>query len=80
MADNSRFRMLSFREQAVVSVAVLLDGHDAPEYLLYDKERSNALSRAAKDLAALAPEVRMPLVGSLLRKALQELGQDFTNA
>ena len=73
MADLWRFRTLASRERAIVSLAVLLDGHDAGDYLESDKERSAALSRAAKDLAELAPELRMPLVGSLLRRAVQEI-------
>ena len=76
MPDLSRFRALSTREQAVVAVALLLDGHDAPDYLGSDKERSVALSRAAKDIAELPLDLRLPLVGTLLRAALQELEQE----
>jgi len=73
MADVWRFRTLSDREQAVVAVAVLLDGHDAEFYLSSDRERASALSKAASDLAALEPELRMPLLGTFLRRALQNL-------
>ncbi len=73
MADIWRFRTLNPREKAVVAIGVLLDGHDASDYLSSDKERSLALSRAAKDLAELPPDLRMPLVGSLLRKVLEEM-------
>jgi hypothetical protein len=73
MRDISRFRALSEREQALVSVAVLLDGHDAPDYLSSDKERHLALVRASRDLAALPPDLRMPLAGSLLRSSLEKL-------
>ena len=73
MPDISRFRALSERERAVVAVAVLLDGHDAGLYLESDRERSKALTRAASDLAELAPELRLPLLGTLLRAALGEL-------
>lgn len=75
MPDSSRFRALSTREQAVVCVAVLLDGHDAAGYLASDKERAIALSRVAKDLAEFAPDLRMPLVGTFLRTAVEELNQ-----
>ena len=68
MADLSKFRSLSESEQAMVAVAVLLDGHDAVEYLASDKERGTALIRAARDLADLPPELRMPLLGTLLRQ------------
>ncbi|HQH28489.1 MAG TPA: hypothetical protein PLP17_13920 [Oligoflexia bacterium] len=73
MPDVSRFRALGTRERALVAIAVLLDGHDAAEYLGCDKERQLALMRAAKDLAELSPELRLPLIGTLLREALQEL-------
>ena len=75
MADLSRFRALSLREQAVVATAVMLDGHDAAEYLSSDKDRRTALSRAAKDLAEFPLDLRLPLVGTLLRSAVTELEQ-----
>jgi len=75
MPDVSRFRALSVRERAVVAVGVLLDGHDAALYLNSDPERSKALTRAASDLAELSPELRLPLLGTLLRSALEELGE-----
>ncbi len=70
MADISRFRVLQARERALVAIAVLLDGHDAADFLTSDKEKPMVLSRAAKDLAELTPELRMPLLGTLLRAAL----------
>lgn len=73
MPDLLRLRSLSVREQALVLIAVLLDGHDAMEYLSSDKDRAIALARAAKDVADLPPEVRLPLAGTLLRTALSEL-------
>ncbi len=73
MPDLLRLRSLAVREQAVVLIGVLLDGHDAVEYLGSDKDRAIALSRAAKDVADLPPDVRLPLAGTLLRNALGEL-------
>ncbi len=73
MPDISRFRSLGGRERAIVAVAVLLDGHDAADYLSSDKERRTPLSRAAKDLADLPPDLRLPLVGTLLREAVKGL-------
>ena len=69
---------MSPRERALVAIGVLLDGHDASDYLASDKERHTALCRAAKDLAELTPELRMPLVGSLLRSIVRELEEDGT--
>ena len=73
MPDLSRFRSLGQREQAVVAVAVLLDGHDSVDYLSSDKERATALMRAARDLAELLPELRMPLLGTLLRAIMKKI-------
>lgn len=73
MSDLWRFRTLEEREQAIVALAVLLDGHDASQYLASDKTRHSALAKAATDLAELAPELRMPLVGTLLRRAISGL-------
>ena len=73
MSDISRFRSLGSRERALVAIGVLLDGRDAVEYLSYDRERRMALVRAAEDLVELGVELRIPLAGTLLRKALDEL-------
>lgn len=70
MADLRRFRGLSAREQAVVAIGVLLDGHDAIEYLSSDISRQSSLVKAARDLAELPVDLRMPLLGTLLRQSL----------
>jgi hypothetical protein len=73
MPNLSKFRALTNREQAVVALAVLLDGHDSVEMLVSDRDRGVALSRAAEDLVVLSPDLRMPLMGTLLRRALEEI-------
>jgi hypothetical protein len=73
MADTSRFRALSDREKALVAIGVLLDGFDAVEYFGADSERKIALQRASKDLAELSPDLRIPLLGTLLREAISSL-------
>ncbi len=80
MSDISRFRALSPRERAIVAIAVLVDGHDAPELLSADKERRTPLSRAAKDLVSLPPDLRLPLVGTLLRDAVQLVEKGESNS
>ena len=70
MPDLKRFRSLTVREQAIVCVAILLDGHDAIDFLAADKERGQLLVKAASDLAQLPPDLRMPLTGTLLRRAI----------
>lgn len=69
------FKSLSARHRAIVAVAVLLDGREAISYLETSGEDGPALRAAAADISQMAPEVRMPLVGTLLRMALKELGR-----
>ena len=52
MPSIAKFRSLGARERALVAVAVLLDGHDATEYLACDRNRAAALVRAARDFAS----------------------------
>ncbi len=71
--DAQRFRSLAPRLRALVAVAVLLDGREAGEYLAIDATNGDGLKKAAADLAAQDPELRMPYVGSALRAALKEM-------
>jgi hypothetical protein len=71
--DTKSFRSLSAREKALVAVAVLLDGNDAISYLGADGTQGEKLRAAAKDLAQLELELRVPFVGTQLRLALDEL-------
>jgi hypothetical protein len=71
--DISAFHKLGARQRAMVAIAVLLDGFEAASYLESDSEKSDELQSAAMALSNLAPEVRMPLAGSLLRTAIEEL-------
>lgn len=71
--DTQRFRALTAHDRALVAVAVLLDGREAPIYLERDAVNGPALSRAAADLASQDPDLRMALVGSLLRIAIEDL-------
>lgn len=71
--DAQRFRSLAARQRALVAVAVLLDGREAGEYLEFDAANGEGLKKAAGDLAAQDPELRMPYIGSALRAALKEL-------
>ena len=64
---------LQARNRALVCIAVLLDGMEAVSYLEQDSELGNQLASAANYLASQQPELRMPLVGSLLRDALAEM-------
>ena len=71
--DLHRIRSLPARAKALVALAVLLDGRDASTYLERDANNGANLARAANDLAALPTDLRMPLAGTMLRTALEEL-------
>ncbi len=71
--EGDRFRALSARQRALVAVAVLLDGIEAGNYLENDATQGKSLKLAASDLASQPIEMRMPLVGTLLRVALEEM-------
>ena len=73
--DFQRFRSLSAFDRALVAMAVLFDGREAPVYLAYDASNGKGLERAAADLAEQEAELRMPYVGTLLRRALEEIDQ-----
>ena len=70
--DIHRFRALSPHDRALVAIAVLLDGREASECLQRDAANGAALARAAADLASQPTDLRMPLVGTLLRMAVEE--------
>lgn len=70
--DVQRLRALSARQRALVCVAVLLDGREAEIYLENDAVNGAGLAKAALDLAVQPPELRMPLLGTILRMALEE--------
>lgn len=63
---------LSSAEQAVVTLAVLLDGRDAADFLQSDPSRPE-LAKAAEGLSGVALELRVPLLGTLYREAVSVL-------
>ena len=67
------FPKLDPKDRALVAVAVLMDGNDAPGYLVLDEERGVQLEKAARELAQLELDVRMPYVGTMLRLALAQI-------
>ncbi len=64
-----QFLKLEARERALILIAVLLDGMEAEVYL----ESESNYKQHASTFAKMQAELRMPLVGSLLRKALTEI-------
>lgn len=71
--DTQRFRSLSAHSRALVTMAVLLDGHEAGRVLSEDTVNGSGLERAADEIANQNPMLRMPFVGTSLRIALEEL-------
>jgi len=71
--DTKRLRELPKRQQALVAVAVLLDGIEAGNYLENDAEIGPLLKEAADTLASQRADLRMPLAGTILRMAVEEL-------
>lgn len=72
MTAASTFLRLPARERARVAIAVLLDGGDAPFYLMNDATRGSLLRAAAEELLAMELDVRFPYVGTMLRLALEQ--------
>jgi len=71
----NRLNSLSAQKKALVALAVLIDGREANAYLKSDSILGDVLSKAAAELSELEPELRMPLAGSILREAIQEIGR-----
>jgi hypothetical protein len=72
MSVGSAFLNLMPRERARVAIAVLLDGGDAPLYLVNDERRGAELRRAAEELLSMELDARFPYIGTMLRLALEE--------
>jgi hypothetical protein len=72
MTRQNAFMRLQPYDRARVAVAVLMDGGDAPIYLLNDAVRGDELREAATELLAMELDVRFPFVGTMLRLALEE--------
>lgn len=66
------FRELSPRQQALVAVAVLLDGREGAAYLANDAKAGNRMEKLAVELSEQPVDLRMPLLGSLLRDVLDK--------
>ena len=73
MAVIEKFMSCSAEEKALLALAVLLDGYDAVDFLMCDAEKGVFLAKIAKDLASIPVEVRVPLLGTVLREVKTEL-------
>jgi hypothetical protein len=67
------FQKLNSYQQALVAAAVLIDGREAVDILGADSENGAVFRALATEFGALDPELRICLMGTLLRKALDTL-------
>lgn len=65
---------LSFHEQALVAVAVLIDGAEAANVLALDAQRGGELKKEAEAMSAVELDARLPYAGTVLRRALEREG------
>jgi len=71
--ENLRIKSLAPHQRALVAIAVLLDGHEAAEYLQNDSVHGNSLARSSEELAKIENKLRLPLLGTFLRAAVDEI-------
>ncbi len=74
MKRSSVFSRLTPNERVRVATGVLIDGGDAPIYLMNDDVRGADLRLAAEELLEMDLDIRYPFVGTMLRLALEEVG------
>lgn len=74
MIQLERLRKLPPTQRALVAIAVLLDGREASTYLEQDAHSGGELGEIAAMVAELGGDLRIPLLGTELRDALEELG------
>lgn len=67
-----RFIALSTRDRIIVAMSVLLDGFEAIDYLKVRFENRDSLIHAASEILNIPYDVRSPLLGTLLRCAIEE--------
>lgn len=70
---RDQFFRLSPRQRALVCMAVLFDGVDAGLFLETDDRNGIELRAAADVLSSQQADLRLPLVATLLRQAVEEL-------
>lgn len=72
MKEMRTFINLDAESRVRVALAVLLDGGDAPFYLVSDEHQGGVLRQAAEELLSMELDVRFPYIGTMLRLALGE--------
>jgi hypothetical protein len=72
MKDLAKFESLSEYDRMLICTAVLIDGLDAAEILGMDDKQGETFRRVARELSSASPDIRMPLIGTLLREIHQK--------
>lgn len=75
MTEVFAYKNLSARERALVAAAVLIDGADAISYLDSTLNNREVMLQAVQEFLKLDNEHRLPVVASVLRRALKEMGE-----
>lgn len=67
------FERLDPTDRIRVAIAVLMDGKDSLEFLESDVFKGEELKKAGEALLALDLDARFPLLGTMLRRAFEEV-------
>ena len=73
MGIIERFTNCDVEDKALLSLAVLLDGYDAADFLIIIKEKGSFYAKIAKELASIPVETRNLMLGTILREVKKEL-------
>jgi hypothetical protein len=63
-----KLHKLDKREKLLIAVAVLSDGEQAVQILALDKDKGAKHSELARELLEVQEEIRLPLLGSIVRQ------------
>ena len=73
MGIIEKFMNCNSEDKALLALAVLLDGYDASDFLMGDREKGIFYAKMAKDLASIPVETRVLLLGTVLREVKNEI-------
>ena len=73
---GKQYRELLPRQQALVALAVLLDGNDAAAFLVQDARVGQLYRDVAEALSRDDLEMRLPYIGTLYREAVVAMSRE----
>jgi hypothetical protein len=68
MGILEKLHKLEKNEKLLIAIAVLVDGEKSAPTLALDKEKGAKHSELAKELLEVQEEIRLPLLGSIVRQ------------